>query len=91
MVSDWRENVEENPAELSKCTPGGIVQSVSSDASDLDLTTLPLTVALGSSALVEFATTDANAAHTLKITVRNGATADGATIFENLVYGGSSE
>ncbi|HEY6555869.1 MAG TPA: vWA domain-containing protein [Polyangiaceae bacterium] len=87
----WTENVSENPAELSKCTPGGIVQSVASNASDLNLTTLPLTVALGNSALVEFATSDPDAAHTLKITVKNGATADGETIFEDLVYGGGSQ
>jgi hypothetical protein len=85
----WTENERENPADLSACTPGGVVKTVSPDASDLDLTTLPLTDALKNSALVEYNSADATAPHEVTLVVKNGATADGKTTFSTVRYGGA--
>ena len=82
----WVENQDENPADLSACTPGGVVKSVKPDATDLDLTTLPMTNALRSSALVEFSSKDASAPHNVTIVVKNGTTSDGKTEFTNVKY-----
>ncbi|MFO0676205.1 MAG: vWA domain-containing protein [Polyangiaceae bacterium] len=82
----WTEGEEENPEELSKCTPGAVVKEIKDDASDLDLTALPLTDALKNSALVEFVSADAAKKHDLSVVVKNGDTADGKTIFQAVAY-----
>jgi len=82
----WTEGTRENPADLSACTPGGVVKSIKSDATDLDLTTLPLTDALRNSALVEFKSKDANGTHEVSIVVKNGTSADGKTVFPGVRY-----
>jgi len=82
----WTENQDENPADLSACTPGGVVKTIKPDATDLDLTTLPMTDALRSSALVEFNSKDPNVPHNVTIVVKNGTTSDGKTEFTNVKY-----
>lgn len=82
----WTEGDDENPADLSRCTPGGIVKNVKADATDLDLTTLPLTSALANSALVEFRSKDATAPHDVVVTVKSGDTADGRVELRGVRY-----
>jgi hypothetical protein len=82
----WTENSDENPAELSRCTPGGVVMTIKEDATDLDLTTLPMTDALRNSALVEFNSSDPSAPHDVTIVVKNGTTSDGKTQFTGVKY-----
>lgn len=65
---------------------GGTVKFVHSDASDLDLTALPVTGVLANSVKVEFITSDPNAAHKLEIIIKNGTTSDGKTTFQNITY-----
>lgn len=82
----WTETplVSEKPWRLSIGT-GGTIKVIRSDARDLDLTTLPVTVALQNSWLVEFRSGNPNIPHTVRITVRtNGA--DGETRYENVRY-----
>jgi hypothetical protein len=74
----------EKPWRLSFGT-GGTLKVIRSDASDLDLTTLPVTVALQNSWLVEFRSANPNVPHNLKITVKTN-TADGETRYENVTY-----
>jgi hypothetical protein len=81
----WTDLQNENPAELSKCTPGGVVMSIRADASDLDLTTLPMTDALRSSAMVEFTSADATKPHDLVVTVK-GANDSGKTEYKQVHY-----
>lgn len=79
------DNNDERPWELSWLS-GGTIKFIHSDAADLDLTTLPVTGALASSALVEFITSDPAKQHTIEITIKNGNTADGKTTFNNVTY-----
>lgn len=82
----WTETplVNEKPWRLSIGT-GGTIRVIRSDARDLDLTTLPVTVAIQNSWIVEFRTSNPNIPHTVRITVRtNGA--DGETRYENVRY-----
>jgi hypothetical protein len=81
----WTELKDENPADLSRCTPGGVVKEIKSNASDLDLTTLPFTDALRNSALVEFNSANAGAAHTVEIVVKSPG-ADGRVRFVDVKY-----
>lgn len=74
----------EKPWRLSFGT-GGTLKVIRSDARDLDLTTLPVTVALQNSWLVEFRSANPNVPHTLKITVKTNS-ADGETRYENVSY-----
>jgi hypothetical protein len=74
----------EKPWRLSFGT-GGTLKVIRFDASDLDLTTLPVTVALQNSWLVEFRSANPNVPHNLKITVKTN-TADGETRYENVTY-----
>jgi hypothetical protein len=83
----WTAGKMENPGDLSRCTPGSVIRTVSSNATDLDLTTLPLTDALRNSALVEYVSADPSAAHEVSVTVRNGTSADGRTTFTGITYG----
>ncbi len=85
-TTKWTEGSSENPADLSTCTPGGVVLSVKSDASDLDLTTLPMTEALRNTSLLEFVSSDVSKTHEVVLTVKNGTTADGKTTYSNLKY-----
>lgn len=74
----------EKPWRLSFGT-GGTLKVIRSDARDLDLTNLPVTVALQNSWLVEFLTANPNVPHNVKITVKTNA-ADGETRYENISY-----
>ncbi len=82
----WTETplVSEKPWRLSIGT-GGTIKVIRSDARDLDLTTLPVTLALQNSWLVEFRSANPNVPHTLKITVKTNS-ADGETRYENVSY-----
>ncbi|MCS6989946.1 MAG: VWA domain-containing protein [Chloroherpetonaceae bacterium] len=82
----WTETplFSEKPWRLSIGT-GGTIRVIRSDARDLDLTTLPVTVALQNSWLVEFRTSNSNAPHTVRITVKTSG-ADGETRYENIRY-----
>ncbi len=74
----------EKPWRLSFGT-GGTLKVIRSDARDLDLTTLPVTVALQNSWLVEFRSANPSVSHNLKITVKTN-NADGETRYENVTY-----
>ncbi|ACF13396.1 hypothetical protein Ctha_0931 [Chloroherpeton thalassium ATCC 35110] len=82
---NWVAQYRENPADLSTCT-GGTFKQVSYNASDLDLTTLPVTGALAESVLIEFVTKSVSGTHTIKITVTNGTNSDGEKTHEAIVY-----
>jgi len=80
----WSE-YDERPWVLSSFS-GGTIKFVHSDATDLDLTTLPVTGVLANSVKVEFLTSDPNASHNLEIIIKNGSTSDGKTTFNNINY-----
>lgn len=71
----WTTLVNERPWDMSRLT-GGTVKLVNSNASDLNLSTLPVAGALSNSYLVEFLTSDPNVTHTVIITVKESG-ADG--------------
>jgi hypothetical protein len=82
----WQESLlfNEKPWRLSIGT-GGTIKLIQGNARDLDLTNLPVTVALQNSWLVEFRSANPNVPHTVRITVKtNGA--DGETRYENVSY-----
>jgi len=68
----------EDPSELSKCT-GGTHVVVDGSASDLDLKNINTTVALTSSALVEYISDSDADEHEITVTIKNGDTSDGVT------------
>jgi len=82
--SDWSDLLQ-RPWELSLIT-GGTIKFIRGDASDLDLTTLPVTGVLANSYLVEFVSSNSEAIHDVIITVKNGNTSDGKTIFSKMSY-----
>jgi hypothetical protein len=82
---DWTPLEEENPLDLSFCT-GGTTKIIPYDAAGLNLTDLPVTGALTNSAKIEFNSSNPGAAHTLTITVKNGTTADGKRVYQNISY-----
>ncbi len=69
----------ENPKRPADCTHG-TYKAIKDDASDLDLTNVPITTALAAGALVEYISKDASAANTIKITIKTAAS-DGAAEF----------
>lgn len=71
----WTTLQNERPWDMSRLT-GGTVKLVNANATDLNLSTLPVAGALSNSYLVEFLTSDAAATHTVIITVKE-STADG--------------
>ena len=79
----WSET-RERPWDMSACT-GGTVKFIDSQASGLDLTDLPVAGALANSYLVEFLSSNGNAAHTVEITVKE-STADGKRVYTNITY-----
>ncbi len=80
----WTPLSQENPYDLSACT-GGTWDSVATNASDLDLTTLPVTGVLSESVLIEYETESPDGMHTVKITVKKGSS-DGEKLFEGIFY-----
>lgn len=84
-TGSWTPLYYERPWDLSTLT-GGTMKFIPSNAAGLDLTTLPVTGALASSALIEFLTTNPGGTHNVIVTVRGGTTADGKKIFPNVTY-----
>ncbi|MGE5805675.1 MAG: hypothetical protein ACM34M_07795 [Ignavibacteria bacterium] len=82
--SDWNQYYE-RPWAVSWFS-GGTIKFVHSDATDLDLTALPVTGVLANSVKVEFLTADPNAVHDLEIIIKNASTPDGKTTFNNITY-----
>lgn len=80
----WSTLYSERPWDLSKCSGGTVIQ-VSYNASDLNLSRLPVTGALTNSYKVEFVTSDANGTHDVEITVIT-TTADGRTTYRGIRY-----
>jgi hypothetical protein len=80
----WTPGQYERPWTLSNAT-GGSIKFIHSDATDLNLTLLPVTGALAKSFLVEYLTSDPNASHTVTIIVKT-AGADGKVTYTNLSY-----
>lgn len=74
----------ERPWQLAVIT-GGTMKFIPSDASGLDLTTLPVTNVLSNSTLVEFISGNPNGTHNVTVTVKTTG-ADGKTIFQNMTY-----
>jgi len=79
------ELLNEKPWRMSYCT-GGTIKVIPSSAQNLNLADLPVTNALANSYLVEFITANPTAAHTVTITVKTGARADGRTVYPNITY-----
>ncbi len=79
------DSYNERPWILSSFS-GGTIKFVHSDATDLDLTALPVTGVLANSVKVEFLTSDPSVPHDLEIIIKNGSTADGKTTFNNITY-----
>lgn len=80
----WTPLFSENPYDLTACT-GGTWDSVATNASDLDLTTIPVTGVLSESVLIEYETESPDSMHTVKITVKKGSS-DGEKLFEGIFY-----
>ncbi|MBL1213768.1 MAG: VWA domain-containing protein [Ignavibacteriae bacterium] len=79
----WTAN-RERPWDMSTCT-GGTVKFIDTQASGLDLRDLPVAGALANSYLVEFLSSNGNAAHNVVITVKESS-ADGQRVYTNLMY-----
>jgi hypothetical protein len=80
----WTPGKYERPWTLSHAT-GGSIKFILGDATDLDLTQLPVTGALAKSFLVEYITSNPNITHTVTIIVKTTG-ADGKVTFTNLSY-----
>lgn len=80
----WTPGIAERPWTLSNLT-GGTIKFIHSDATDLDLTQLPVTGALSKSYLVEYITSNPNTSHTVTIIVKTTG-ADGKAIYPNITY-----
>jgi hypothetical protein len=80
----WTDLFSERPWAMSQCT-GGTVKFTDSQATGLDLTTLPVSGALANSYLVEFVTTTPGDTHTVIITIKEG-NVDGRIIYPGIVY-----
>jgi len=84
-ASDWNNLVDERPWWMSECT-GGTMVFVSTDASDLDLSSLPVVGVMSNSYLVEYESSDASGTHTIRIYVFDEG-ADGVIEFVDIEYG----
>jgi hypothetical protein len=80
----WTPGQYERPWTLSNAT-GGSIKFIHGDATDLDLTLLPVTGALAKSFLVEYLTSNPNTSHTVIIIVKTTG-ADGKVTYTNLSY-----
>ncbi|MFH2049656.1 MAG: vWA domain-containing protein [bacterium] len=85
----WTDLSAERPWEISECT-GGTMAFVQNDASDLDLSTLPVVGSLTNSYLIEFITSnpDCGTPHTITIYIYDEG-ADGYIEIGNVYYCGS--
>ena len=81
----WTDLEDEHPWEISECT-GGTIAFVQDDASDLDLSTLPVVGSLTNSYLVEFITSDPDGTHTITIYIYDEG-ADGYIEITDVTYG----
>ncbi len=79
------ELVNEKPWRMSYCT-GGTIKVIPASAQNLNLADLPVTNTLANSYLVEFITANPGTTHTVSITVKTGARADGRTVYQNVTY-----
>ncbi len=77
--------IAERPWKLSECT-GGTIAFVQNDASDLDLSTLPVVGSLTNSYLIEFITSDPDGTHTITIYIYDEG-ADGYIEITDVTYG----
>ena len=80
----WTPLYRERPWKMSECT-GGTMKFIPSDASGLDLTTLPVAGALANSYLLEYVTGNPNGTHTVTITVKT-ASVDGKIVYTDISY-----
>lgn len=81
----WVDLQSERPWELSECT-GGTVAFVQNNASDLDLSSLPIVGSLTNSYLIEFITSNPDGSHTIAIYVYDDG-ADGYVELTDVTYG----
>ncbi len=81
----WTTGNWEKPWAMSECT-GGTAFFMNSNADSLDLTTLPLTLALTNSYKIEFISANPTGTHTVVITVKVTG-ADGRIEYLDLLYG----
>ncbi len=84
----WTEDPlqREHPWRMAECT-GGTSVFVQSDASDLDLSQLPIIGFLANTYIIQFTSSDGTVAHTLEIIVTDGDLF-GILTFEDLIYNG---
>lgn len=75
----------EKPWRMSQCT-GGELRVFDGTATGLRLLDLPVRDVVEGSRLIEFVSSDPAATHTITITVKNGTTDDGRTVYENVTY-----
>jgi hypothetical protein len=80
----WTPGEAERPWTLSNAT-GGSIKYIHSNATDLNLTLLPVTGALAKSYLVEYVTSNPSISHTVTIIVKTTG-ADGRVTYTNLSY-----
>ena len=84
----WAESplVSEHPWRMAECT-GGTQVFVAPDASDLDLSQLPIVGFLSNSYIIQFTSSDGEAVHNLKIYIFDEG-ADGVIEFAEIIYSG---
>jgi len=82
----WQDLYDERPWRMSECT-GGTAFFINSNADSLDLTALPLTLALTNSYKIEFISANPTGPHTIVITVKV-TNADGRVEYIDILYGG---
>jgi len=83
---NWQDLYREKPWDMSACT-GGTVFYTNAYADSLDLTALPLTLALTNSYKIEFISANPTGPHTIVITVKV-TDADGRVEYIDILYGG---
>lgn len=82
--NNWSAGTFERPWTLATLT-GGTIKFIHSDATDLDLTQLPVTGALSKSYLIEFLSSNPNISHDVSIIVKLPG-ADGKATYSNITY-----
>ncbi len=82
----WTDLDDERPWAMSECT-GGTIFFTDYQATDLDLSDLPIVGALTNSYLIEFVTTDPDGTHTVRIVIKIDG-ADGTVLYLDITYGG---
>ena len=76
---------KQNPLEMSECT-SGTIKLIASNASDLDLTNIPVIGALSKTSKIEFITNNSSTSHEVIVTIFVNENLNGKKVYKNVSY-----